>query len=242
MTYQFNTDGDYVDFKVGGVTAQRLHNTCQAVEWVFAEDDGLIFKVNGGYYFTEDPANISFDGAPCATKGGFVTAIKAAFPVYAGGGSSESLLKTATVELTDAQIKTLPTTPFELVAAQGAGKAIIPVSCIAISNFTAGAYTNITGASWQLAVDGMTIGSPFDAFTALGYTGAIYVSQIPCVDFYTGAGDFAGSSITFPIVTTLSYDNKALDLSDVFGGVTNYTGGNAANALKVIVQYVVIDL
>jgi len=168
-------------------------------------------------------------------------ATKAYVDANSGGGGGSVL--SATVELTDAQIKTLPTTPVELVAAQGSGKAIIPISCIAISDFSGGAYTNITGASWQLAVDGDNpIGSPFDAFAALGDVGNIYVCQIACNDFYTGAGDFAGSSITYPVTVKSSYDNKELNLVDAFGGVTNYTGGNAANTLKVTVYYVVVDL
>lgn len=245
MRYEFITDGNYVNFFVGGALSCTLHKNSQTIDWLFGQDNGLAFTVNGGYYFTEDAGEIFFDGAPLTDNEDFVTAIQAMFPIYAGGTSPEAgLLKTATVELTDAQIKALPTTPFQLVAAQGAGKAIIPISCITIPNFTAGVYTHDADSSWQLAVSGggISIGGPFMADTALSSNSNIYVSQIACIEQGPGAGAFTGVLVTGSIAVTSSYDNSALYIGDFYNGVNDYTGGNAANTLKITVYYVVIDL
>src|SRR5690242_19531048 len=59
---------------------------------------------------------------------------------FGGGGSS--VVQTATKTLTDAQIKALPTTPIELVAAPGSGK-VIWWSMIVLRATIAGSYTNI---------------------------------------------------------------------------------------------------
>lgn len=37
-------------------------------------------------------------------------------------------------------------------------------------------------------------------------------------------------------------ENKALQIADVFNGVADYGGGNAANTLKVTVWYAVVDV
>lgn len=159
-------------------------------------------------------------------------------PSPAGGS-----LLSETVELTDAQIKALPSTKVLLVAAQGSNKAVIPVSCIAISNFTGGAYTHDAGASWQLTLqDGTTIGAPFVADTALDDATNIYINQIACIDQGPGGGDFTGVLVTGSAALVGSYNNKGIYLSDSFNGIDDYTVGNAANTLKVVLYYIVVDL
>jgi len=85
QTFQFVTDGDYINFFVNNQICKRLAATSQAVNWVYDEEEGIIFTVNGAYCRTRNPEDISFDGTPLTTKEDFVTAIKAMFPVYAGG-------------------------------------------------------------------------------------------------------------------------------------------------------------
>lgn len=87
-TYQFTTVGDYVNFYVDNNLTFKLSKDSNIVAWYFDDEPGIIFKVNGGTYFTGQPEDISFDGVPLGSKEGFVTAIKAMFPVYAGGGGS----------------------------------------------------------------------------------------------------------------------------------------------------------
>lgn len=87
-TYQFVTAGDYVDFFVNNNLQVKLSKDSNIIAWYFDDQPGIVFKVNGGTYFTGQPEDISFDGVPLGSKEGFVTAIKAMFPVYAGGGGA----------------------------------------------------------------------------------------------------------------------------------------------------------
>lgn len=87
-TYQFVTDGDFINFLINDNLACTLSKDSNAVQWYFDNDLGIRFCVRGGTYFTRQPEDISFDGTPLTTKEGFVTAIKAMFPVYAGGSGS----------------------------------------------------------------------------------------------------------------------------------------------------------
>lgn len=85
-TYQFVTAGDFVDFFVNNNLQIKLSKDSNIVAWFFDDQPGIVFKVNGGTYYTGQPEDISFDDVPLGSKEGFVTAIKAMFPVYAGGG------------------------------------------------------------------------------------------------------------------------------------------------------------
>src|SRR5687768_2578118 len=57
-------------------------------------------------------------------------------------GAGHTLVKVASVTLTNAQIKALPTTAVQVIAAPGAGKLIYPVSAFVILDTTAGVYTD----------------------------------------------------------------------------------------------------
>jgi len=162
-----------------------------------------------------------------------------------GSPGGDSLVLSATVELTDAQIKALPTTPFEIVPAQGAGKFILPVSAIIQSNFSGGVYTNITDASWQLVYNdaGSTnlASTPMRSQSILNTTNENFsIFAIP--NMFAGVTTFDGSVVTSTLIG-VDYANKPLAIFDRFTeSFSDYTGGNAANTLKVTVYYVVVDL
>jgi len=137
----------------------------------------------------------------------------------------------ATVTLTDAQIKALPTTPIEIVAAPGANKITLISSIILHLDWTAD-YTNIAGINVVGALSG----------TNNGYMGGLLES----------AGDVSGllangqDSFAFLFPVSNSYIDNGL-INDAFylkslNNSGNYTGGNAANTLKVTVYYIVVDL
>lgn len=155
-----------------------------------------------------------------------------------GGGS----LLSATVTLTDEQIKALPTTPIQLVAAPGAGKFILPISCVAVLNLQpAGQYTDADNASWTIITQAQDyVSAVANSNIALIGIGDIVVFSFPFLN--TGAGTFAGITHTAPEYSSADIENEALYIADVWNGVTNYTGGNASNTLKVTMYYVVVDL
>ncbi len=246
MSLSFRTNGNYVDFvNIDDTslhvetTIMSLHNTSRCIQWKLPSDTTIINFVIDGVRYEQTPiASIDFDGTAMTVQADFETGIIAAFPGLAG--SSSGGLLSATVELTDAQIKALPTTGIEIVAAPGAGKAIDIISCIVSTNFVT-AYTNITDASLSfLDNDGSEIGLTLPTTVILGTT-TRYIGKMTTPLVFLGSGSFDGSFITQP-TSFADIENKPIVIKDYYAGVSNYTGGNAANTLKVTVYYVVVDL
>jgi len=146
--------------------------------------------------------------------------------VLGGGGGGSSYL-VASVELTDAQIKALPTTPIQLVAAQGAGKAIYILNANAVQKIVSnGFYTNITATEFLL--------------TTQSNDNSVFIVDANALQEVTGTWFCQG------VVNSFSYsnlmDNQPVRILMDNSGGGNFTGGNAANTLKVTVYYVVVDL
>lgn len=155
-----------------------------------------------------------------------------------GGG----LLLSATVTLTDAQIKALPTTGIQLVAAPGANKINMVVSANWVLDLTS-SYTGVDDASPQLVYDaGFYISGAFNASVPLGESAGQYFGQFQIPFIADGAGNFAGWPVTTYVGVTSGITNKAIRLFDDFNSPSNYTGGNAANTLKITVYYITVDL
>jgi len=143
-----------------------------------------------------------------------------------GGGSS---YLSATVTLTDAQIKALPSGNVEIIAAPGTGKYLY-VNQVAFALNIVGAYTNVTinipPQLWYKTSEVGIVDSTLDdfAFTTPDKYGTL-LNTYP-------QGYFASADI----------ENRAIELNISNTGAGNFTGGNAANTLKVTVYYVVVDL
>lgn len=143
-----------------------------------------------------------------------------------GGGSSYLV---ASVELTDAQIKALPTTGIEIIAAQGSGKGIIVISGLAKLNSSGGAYGNVTANA--LIIQGSTM--PFN----------VKQLQFLGVGLDDSAGVYYGYSSPFNDTNYAppdQIDNVGISIKSQNTG--DFTGGNAANILEVTIYYVVVDL
>lgn len=166
-------------------------------------------------------------------------------PINIEGGSS--YLVKAEVTLTDAQIKALPTTPIQVADAPGADKFISLIHAVIILDNVNGGYGNIAGGTSTLVSFGV------GELVALQTASSLYVES--------DMGDFEfPSSSPFPIMFSApanigtglfaaagpadsnSVNNKPLYILGANGVNGNFTGGNAANTLKVTVYYVIVDL
>jgi len=163
--------------------------------------------------------------------------------------------------LTDAQVKALPTTPITLIAAQGAGIRPKVLGLTVVVRAGAGAYTNVDATysdlhldvaagdyiQYPILVNDSTVSASYQQmtqflaaaadsvhdvvphqFTALGPTGAW--AGTPLYVFGTNNGS-SGSTPT-------GLANSAVRIGADNNGSGNFTGGNAANTLKVFVYWV----
>jgi hypothetical protein len=141
----------------------------------------------------------------------------------------ERMVQLKQLQLTNAQIKALPTTPIKLIDAPGDGLQIVP--WLGFAHFDShGAYTNfdmsqLLAIAYQNSSNSiLSIGAPD---LMLG-SAADYDLQFAAA---SGPGDL--STVT---------DNGAVYLKYSNGSSGNLTGGNAANSLLIQVFYGIIDL
>ena len=153
-------------------------------------------------------------------------------------------MRTATVTLTDAQVKTLGDggTDAVIIPSPGANKLIMFLGGHAHLNATVGAYTGVADGSALV----------FSLGTSLFVSNLMYFPEAQAEHFtfvwsplilqsggVPGAGDFAGQIISAPNGGVLQ--DKDLVLTDWWAGGA-YMGGNAANTMVVTVIYSVIDV
>jgi len=177
-----------------------------------------------------------------------------AAPIYqrsveAQNTASQQILK-ATKTLTDAQVKALPTTAIQILAAQGANKRTIPVQIIAHVDATAGAYTNINAAAYLVVkIDTtefssyvgndatLTHGSTINQFTLLFGSATKRFAILTPWQWAIQENDWGLVSPAHDFTTEA---NKPLNISIINGGSGNLTGGNAANSMVVTTIYWVL--
>lgn len=165
----------------------------------------------------DDGVNLTLSGVPLA-------------PVYRG-----------VADLTDAQIKTLPTSPVTIVPAPGEGQMVLPIGGFVWLDNQEGVYVLDGDPIWQLVY----VSSPFpkEASGFIDPTGAflapgLYSAPIPSLSSYNAVEGYLSWGLTGDANERV---NTALAIADVYNGVPNYTGGNVANSLRVTVVYTVID-
>jgi hypothetical protein len=130
-----------------------------------------------------------------------------------------------TVTLSDDQIKALPTTPVEILAAPGANKVFSFISATMLLNSSA-IYSNVAGAAVQFRL------------SAGGQNFASYLVADNSLDTDTGIFQFNFDATAFGEVLS----NRAVELELVNPLNGDLTGGNAANTLTVSVIYKIITL
>src|SRR3990172_1029723 len=150
--------------------------------------------------------------------------------------SSFNLIKSATVTLTDAEIKALPSTAFEILPAPGVNKLLWVLSGILKFSLVS-AYTNrhadnaifLTYDEWFAEASALTTlpNGTADDFSSL--IPAAFVESRVAWDSYLRSGiDSQPSSDCVNRNIKLFCDNA---------GSGDFTGGNAANTLKVTIYY-----
>lgn len=161
-------------------------------------------------------------------------------------GENLALLEQRTVTLTDAQIKALPTTPVQIVAAPGDGRVLIFHSAVLVSNWSdANKYTNIAGSGVrELAV---YYGAEFEnASTKNPSVLNAFFFGVPAT--MARLKPYSPSDTDLMVMSLVHVDaaesmyNQPFNLYCYNGASGNFTGGDAANTLKVTVFYTVFDL
>lgn len=146
----------------------------------------------------------------------------------------DSIVATATITLTDAQIKALPTTGIEIVPAPGAGRVLRPYLALIISNF-ATVYTNLDAGNLGMVIDDGA-GDVTDYCSMTGMMNST-TRKVASMGPYSVTDDASGNGVV-PRLNLTGAENSPLTLFASNAAAGNLTGGNAANTLKVIVHYV----
>jgi len=149
---------------------------------------------------------------------------------YSGLG----ILQRASKTLTDAQIKALPTTGIEVIAAPGVGKVIFPVQYIGLLDARGGAYTNR-----DAAITGPNI----------GWNNAYGINQdFATADTVAMLTDLVNVSCFFAPLRPPNYstradaENRNVQVAIYNAASGNLTGGNAANSLYLEIFYFTVAL
>jgi hypothetical protein len=154
------------------------------------------------------------------------------------GGSS---VLSATVTLDNDQIKALPTTAVEIIAAPGIGKMIKLIAGQIRGDTWVAPYTNTEQSGLVLMnSDGWYLSSPMIAGVLGGDPSPRYDDFLIPNTAVSGVAHVSGYAFTGGDAIDLT-ENLPVQIKDDFNG-SDYTGGNAANTLKVTVYYVVVDL
>lgn len=172
------------------------------------------------------------------TSGTIVTSLSAA------GASTPAVsgpVYSASVTLTHAQIKTLPTTGVEIVAAPGAGKRLMFLAAFGILDTTAGAYTIPADAALLImSANGEYLGAMVKLAAASGQAASIALTWPQFADA-DAAGAFHGN-VSVTALRPEDLVDQSLVVKDDYNGVVDYTDGHASNTLKITTLYAVVDV
>ena len=156
--------------------------------------------------------------------------------VPGAGGGGGGFLRQATVSLTDAQIKALPTTPVEIIAAPGAGYAVMLLphwlGSVLQLDTTPGAYTNVS-ATAAVRFNGQVGFIEWLGLDDLLTYGADAVMYPSVINFGAGGGTVQETALA---------ENSAITVDANNDGQGNFTGGHASNELTLSLVYLVLDL
>lgn len=157
----------------------------------------------------------------------------------AAGGGGAGLLQVASVTLNDATYKALPTNAPEIVPAPGAGFAIMPMG-LAISHPAIVAYTNVsTSGGYMVMSDPTDNVAEYGGYFVNNDLSIVLAGPGAVIAYHQGLpADPSGGAIPPEYLV----EDSAVHLHVDNAGQGDFTGGNAANTLKITVYYVVLDV
>jgi hypothetical protein len=162
---------------------------------------------------------------------------------YPGRGGT-SILHQVTVTLTDAQIKTLPTTQDVLIVeAQGASTIIVPIQTVVVSHIVS-TYTNVDSAAYYSMAfeDDWEVGQVTGTSSDSGGVNDILNSNE--VAFIHGGASIPAAPGGAFVIDRLDVDdteNKGFYFHLQNAAAGNFTGGNAGNTLTIGVSYLTLN-
>lgn len=153
-----------------------------------------------------------------------------------------AIVRQATVTLTNAQIKALPTTAVTLVNARGANTLIVPVSVTYRLHNAAGAYVSDPGATWHILLGAQEASAMIKTADMLAEP-STHLGWFSFDNNKVGTGDFA-DMVTHDLERLdFEWINLPLGIRDMYiGGNLDYTGGHASNTLRIAVAYMTLNI
>lgn len=131
-------DGYRCDLTHGGISLVKLGGTVAFGDELVSDTSGTaIAKANGNAHENATVIGIALEAG---TVGAIIRFLE--MP-YKTSVLAESKILVKEVALTSAQILALYTTPIEVLAAPGAGIAIVPVGCTAFLDYNSAAYADV---------------------------------------------------------------------------------------------------
>lgn len=145
-----------------------------------------------------------------------------------------------TITLTDAEIKALPSSAYELLPAPGAGKTILFHGALSKLNTSAAAYNPGVSGTLRIKIGTAPVSNVSLLIGWFDQQDILCTIHTPYA--VAGSGSTAGQLEEYWGFNESAIDNQPAILVALNGGAGDFTGGNAANTLQVTIFYSIVDL
>lgn len=147
-------------------------------------------------------------------------------------------VRCARVTLTDAEIKSLPSSAVEVIPAAGVGKILVVLLTFVELDARQGAYTNLSGATCKLSLNYANgtdngVSQPVDENSTLFFS----VAQIARAQLLPHGSNNAWATVA-TVGPDIDLENAAVEIGLDNAGAGDLTGGHESNRMVVTVLYV----